>query len=248
MPFKKFEIKPLKSVSESSIVLDPVVPKPQFSLILVGRSGSGKTTTLTNLINYYVQNKVFHPDNVILFSPSIGLDKGLEEIKCTWRYDHFNEEIIDNVFEQQKALITGKEDLANNVLLIADDCISEKKFGKIGSKLEMLFYRCRHVKISLMLSVQKLNAISRGIRTNQKQLIIYRPFNGTEMDLILSEHSDKKNRSAFRNMLRDIYSSSPYAFLYIDYLQKDKNKRYSNSMKEYISVEGEDNKYNFDLI
>jgi hypothetical protein len=73
---------------------DPRLPKHEFSMALVAPKGSGKTTVLANLLNFY--KGYFH--TIIVFSPTVASD---EKWDC-------NPTLFNLGVKQQKLLVENK--------------------------------------------------------------------------------------------------------------------------------------------
>lgn len=210
--------------------LDPMLPRIPFAVALVGASGSGKTNLLLNLIDQY--KKKFRMQDVIIMSPSLGLDDKLDMIKAKWKYDNFRPDVIEAIVNQQKAIKTLEPNKVPNILIILDDCLQSRAFNHHGA-IETGFVRLRHYNISLIITSQKYSGLSRTIRLNCKCLVIFEPYNQSEFDHILDENTDKYTRLKLKNMMDDVYSQ-PYSFLMINNTERDKSKRYIDSFKRYL--------------
>ena len=218
-------------VRDTRCLIDPEFPmKTPFMTALIGKRGSGKSTLLVNLFRWFGEH--FRPQDVILISPSIHTDPAMEMIPAKYKYDSFSTSLLESVILQQKALIAENRYTAPDLLIILDDCITEKSFNA-GSVIEMLGYRGRHLKMSCIFSVQKYSALSRGIRLNCSHLIFYKVFNKSELKWILDEHSDTDSRAAFKKML-DYCWKTPYSFLFVDYWSNNDSERYRKNFDEVL--------------
>ena len=228
---KNFDV-PSKHIDKRNEGLDPMLPKIPFSICLVGASNSGKTTLLLNLLEQYSDK--FRAQDVILISPSIDLDDKLDMINCKWKYNKFNEEVIDSTVDQQKNIKKFEPNKLPNLLVILDDCLQTGAFNHHGV-IETAFVRLRHYNISLICTSQKYSGLSRTIRLNCKSLIIFEPYNMSEFDHILDENSDKYTRKKYKAMMDHVFSK-PFAFLLINNTERDKSKRYIDSFQNYLNL------------
>ena len=217
--------------------LNPMLPKLPFAISLVGASGSGKTNLLLNILEQY--NKKFRPEDIILISPSIGLDDKLKHINTPWKYDTFDPTIIESVINQQKELKKKNTKKIPNLLIILDDCLQTGAFNH-HSIIETAYVRLRHFDISLICSSQKYVGLSRTIRLNSKALILFEPYNESEFDSILDENSSKYTRLKMKKML-DLVFSRPFGFILINNSERDKTKRYIDSFQKYLNLNDFDN-------
>lgn len=209
------------------------LPQLPFSWILIGPSGTGKSNLLLNVLDQY--KKHFKEHHIILFSPSIGLDPKTSEIEAGWKYAEFRPEIIESVIEQQKQIMKKKPKKVPEILIILDDCISEPGAFNQRGVLEKLFYRCRHFHCSLLITSQKYSSLSRGIRLNAKTVSFFRPYNESEKEHILKEHSDKYTKDKFANMLEYVWGK-PYQFLQIDYTKNNPDHRYQECLHSFLNL------------
>lgn len=209
------------------------LPNIPFSWILIGPSGTGKSNMLLNVLEFY--KKHFKEHHIILFSPSLGLDPKTSEIKAGWKYADFNPAIIESVIEQQKKIMKEKPKKVPEILIIMDDCIAEPGAFNHKGVLEKLFYRCRHFHCSLLITSQKYSSLSRGIRLNSKTVSFFKPYNESEKEHILKEHSDKYSKDNMAKMLEYIWSH-PYHFAHFDYTKNDSDKKYQCCLHNFLNL------------
>ena len=140
-------------------------------------------------------------------------------------------DFLEEITNDQKKVIQkyGKK-LANEVLLIFDDCSSARKFWN-SEITKKLVFNSRHVKISLILSVQTYTSISKAIRLNNSILVLYATANEKEIQNIYQENSN----NTFKEFLKIFKSvtDTPFSFLTINY-QNDLKYRYINNFEEFI--------------
>lgn len=142
-------------------------------------------------------------------------------------------EFLKDLIKQQKHVINefGKE-IANTILLIFDDCISNKKFFNSEIVRGCLF-NSRHYKISLCLTSQSYFDIPKAIRLNSSLNLIYFTGNMNEMKAIYEENSSGMTFKDFYKIYLDTCNSKPFHFLTINY-QNDIKHRLLSGFENFI--------------
>jgi len=224
-----------------------LLPFP-FSLIFSGRSGSGKTNLLINLLtNPKMYGKYFH--YMMVFSPTAKIDdlyKSLkipdENLKTTFEPADL-EHIIKMRMEQVKKKGIDKVAQGSRLLIIFDDTIANQNFLKSKEALEM-FTLLRHYLVSVIILTQKYNKIPPAQRDNASGLFIF-PSNRNEVELMKDElcppFLDKKT---FEKVV-DYATNEKYSFLFINN-KADNEQRYRKNLTEVINLNkfrSGDNKY-----
>ena len=210
--------------------------KPPFFLAAVGARGSGKSNLIMNLFRTQFFNGQFLRRNVILFTPSLKTDPKMADLPAANKFDHYREDIIQSVVSQQQGLIDRYgRDKVSHILFVFDDCITEKAFLR-GSLIELLGYRGRHLKISCIFSVQKYSALARGIRLNCDICLFWAPYNGSELQHIVDEHSDKESKQRFLIMFKSA-TAQKYSFLFINYQTNNSENRYRRNFDTIIKCQ-----------
>ena len=141
----------------------PYIPDHPYRILIIGRSGSGKTNTLLNLINeqrdidkiYLYAKDLSEPkyEYLIKNRENAGI-KHLNDskafIECSNTMDDIYENIDDyNPTRKRKILIIFDDMIA--------DIVTNKKFQSI---IEELFIRCRKLNISVMFISRSLISLS----------------------------------------------------------------------------------------
>ena len=132
------KIKPLKTnknkIKLRPLMKDHTIPAFAESLLLVGASGSGKTTVLIRLLT----SKQFYYDYfnfIFLFSVTAKLDDTFKLLKIPDRHTFTTEDEMINGLEQiiktQKEIVETKGlDKAPKIALVFEDLTSNKKLMK----------------------------------------------------------------------------------------------------------------------
>lgn len=238
--------KPLKKTKNK---INPELPGgdgKEFMWAIIGSRGSGKSNCLLNLLTrkdmmaaQYIQGRKREKHYLFFFSPSLGVDHNLEQLNTEYKFNHYDEEIVNTIINTQKKIIDehGKA-RTPRLLLVFDDCISEGTF-KHNAWLEKLAYTGRHLKISCIFTSQRYKALPRGVRLNCTHFTIFPLNNTSEFDQIIEEHSSKHNREAFIKLF-NYCTDAPYQFCHIDY-NAPRDKRYRKNFKEYLHLPDEVN-------
>jgi len=173
-------------------------PKSNFLYLVVGSVGSGKTTVALRLLKIPKEEggfrKVYH--RIYVVSPTAKYDDKWDRLinevdddgnyyqECT---DETIGEIIEKIEtynEECKEKHKGKK--TPNHLVIIDDCVdafSKKK----KSKLDKLVLTLRHLKTTVFIMSQKLNAIPTLIRAQARCITFFPTINRREEHTFYNE-------------------------------------------------------------
>ena len=139
--------------------------------------------------------------------------------------------LLERIMKEQEQIIKNYgKDIADNVLIIYDDCAALKRFFNSEVFVEMLF-NSRHYKISTIITSQSYFKIPKPIRENASGLLLFNTGNKKELKLIYEENNGDLSDDEFLQMFKDVCVD--YNFLYINY-QNDSKHRYENCFEEFI--------------
>ena len=220
---------------EDMSIPDPL-PKKSFSMLIVGKPGTGKTNLLLNLITK--QGKAFNKkfDKVFIFSPSLGTIKGddpFELIPDNQKYSEATFDNIDNFLEQIA-------DTGEKVLLILDDVVADirgKGKGEIENKLEKIFFNRRHLcgaggSCSVIATSQTYNKISPKLRKSASQFILFENRQKAEQKSIFQEIILIPEKEYF-DVMKYVYNKK-HNFMYIDTTRSQDDMIHKNFNKLVI--------------
>ena len=153
----------------------PYIPNHPYRIIIIGRSGSGKTNALINLINeqndiekiYFYARDLSEPKHEYLVKTREDagikhLDNSNAFIKCSNTMDDVYQNINDfNSIRKRKKLIVFDDMIA--------DIMGNKKFQAI---IKELFIRCRKLNISLVFITQSYFSVPKDVRLNSTHYLI----------------------------------------------------------------------------
>ena len=186
--------------------------------MIIGGSGSGKTSTLLDLIN-----KQGDIDKIYLYAKDLNEPKyeyliknhkntGIKHlndpnafIECSNTMDDVYENINDyNPIRKRKKLIVFDDMIA--------DIMTNKKFQAI---IKELFIRCRKLNISLVFITQSYFSVPKDVRLNSTHYLIMKINNRKELQNIAINHSADIDYNNFVKIYRE-RKRKPYSFLTID--------------------------------
>ena len=200
--------------------------------LIVGLSGSGKTSLIYNLLNGTKQNNLYNNifNSVYYITPSDTVDLNLDPEKVIILDDSDDissilEEIIDD--EKDK----GSEEEPHHVAVFLDDCINYLSTQKSSMKVfRKLIMNGRHVlgnnsSVATFLVSQKVRSIPLVIRSQANAIYF---FNSTkaEKEVVSDEYMplDKKPSQKIMDYIFD----TPYNFLYINLNLPIKKRLFKN--------------------
>ena len=223
-PKSKYEITKLETdkhkIPLRKSMKDGIIPRFPFSMLISGRSGSGKTNTLLNLLTrpeFY--GNYFH--YTCVFSPTAGAGDDMYDILKLPKENiknEFSEDDLNQLIESRKKMILDKgiEWVSKNsrVLIILDDIIANTHFLNSPEALKM-FALLRHYLCSVIVLTQSYKKIPRSLRLNVNATIIF-PATQSEVEILLDEITPAglKKRD-FERVIADA-TDEQYSFLYIN--------------------------------
>lgn len=196
-----------------------------FSMLVCGSSGSGKTMLLKDLIQ--VMKKNYDYFVVIAASMNFSGDyKQFEDDNEDKKFIFFNEyssEILREIMDTQADIIVryGKQ-RTPKVIVIMDDIMEHIKQRSI---IEQLYFKGRHLNISPIVLVQKLKGISTILRVNTRYAVFFRAGNSAEIDAFLDAYAGKRQRNKLEEILHEHFKE-PYTFLFADFKTQKFEDRY----------------------
>lgn len=174
-------------------------PKSHFLYMIIGGIGSGKTTTALRLLKIPKEDggyrKAFH--RIYVVSPTAKYDDKWDRLihevdhdgnyytECT---DESIGEIIDKIeeFNEEWKLNPDHKGKQPSSLVVIDDCVDSFTNRK-KSKLDKLILTLRHLKTTVFLMSQKLNAIPTLIRAQARCITFFPTINRREEQTLYNE-------------------------------------------------------------
>jgi hypothetical protein len=215
-PNLNLKIKDL-TIKDKSFKIHDDIPEVPFNLCCYGKSASGKTNLIINLLLFY--KKVFK-NRVIIFTKSRnGSLYSLEEkigAKIFNSLYNENGNIIEEVLEFQRTRKEENEKL-KNILILFDDWITDESFNRKRNVYDKLYSMARHFNISVITTSQQYTLLPSSIRRLSWYDIIFKISNQSERKTMIYEECSAidKNEKEFEEIYNDCVKE-PFSFIYID--------------------------------
>ena len=188
--------------------------------LIIGLSGSGKTSLIYNLLNGTQQNNlynnVFH--SVYYITPSDTVDLNIDPDKVIILDDDDNiANILEDIIENEKD--KGTDDESHHVAIFMDDAVNFLSTQKDSMRaFRKLIMNGRHIlghnsSVATFLVSQKVRSIPLSIRSQANSIYF---FNSTKAEKAVVQEEflplDKQPSQKIMNYIFDI----PYNFLFIN--------------------------------
>jgi len=219
---------------------DGIMPRFPFSMMISGRSGSGKTNCLINILtNPHLLKDYFH--FTVVFSPTAGkYDDSYKSLNLppeNFKTD-FGPDDLNALIESRKTLIDKKgiEWVVKNsrVLVIMDDVIASRDFLNSPEALKM-FALLRHYQVSIIILMQSYNKLPRALRINSNATIVF-PSTQSEVEVLLDEITPAGLQKKQFQKVIEYCTEGRYDFLYINN-HGETGKRIRKNLDEVIDLE-----------
>lgn len=222
-----------------------IIPSHPSSTMLIGGSGSGKTTCLLYMIKHLMKDcdgdRFFTAENTYLFSFSGKSDPSFAHLGLDEDTNIFSEDLIDNldmvIDEQREEVEAIGLKNAKIKLLIFEDVTGSKKF--INSKnFTKSWIGLRHIGVSVISCSHKYSAISRVCRLSCSNIMIF-PSQTTEKDRLRDDHGPPSlNKKNFNELVE--YAWTPEddferPFLYIN-MKKPFSTRFRKGFHQVLEI------------
>jgi hypothetical protein len=234
---KKYKILKMKDVSDRHITKKEAIFDLPMRLLIVGKSGDGKSGFLGNLLlrdEFY--KKDFLGDNIFIFSGSVNGDKklntmiteldipetnvfsGYSEEELDAVYEHLQEQFNENVDEK----ITDKTQL--NSLIIMDDLAYNNSFKDSGKNdmVRKVYMNGRKYNISIIILSQKYTSVSTSVRENITGLILGKSSN-KQLDVVATDHNYLRGKNSTKTFIDMVHKTTdtPYSKFIINFSNKN---------------------------
>lgn len=234
IPTKKANLPQTQFMSEN------VINRYPSMLLIVGRSGSGKSTVCTYICTSpeFYGGKFFH--KIYLFSPTGNKDDLVEHLKLP--RDHIitnpTDEKLNELLDAQDELINRKgiEWTGRNsrVLFIFDDIISHQKFLK-GDAMLRLAAMGRHSLASSIILAQSYTRVPRAVRLQANGIILF-PSSNTEIKLLCDDYCPPHmNKRDFEGLI-EYATKEEHSFLYINQMCPDPREKFRKKFDTILAL------------
>jgi GTPase SAR1 family protein len=218
-----------------------IIKDKPFCMSIAAPRGSGKSFLINKWLDHTFTKDY---DYIFILNPSAYLNHDYDKVKKTenvYIISDFSKDVIselfDRMYEVKEACIRREEDIklgheviplhCPRTLLILDDCIDSNVFSFRGT-VDKIAERGRHVNLSVIISSQRISAISRSIRINSDIFIIFCPYQAHEFEQYVEQFVFRDQRKSIYEQMRCIFDV-PYQFLFIDNLEKNMRKKLKTS-------------------
>lgn len=238
------EIKALKTkksdLPQSSYMEAEIINKFPSLTVCIGRSGSGKSNVVANMLTKKEFMKDFF-DEIYLFSPTAKSDDLVEHLKL--KDDHIIEkldetaitklnQIVDKNTEKIKKDGIAKTAKNSKILIICDDCISERVFIK-SNILSRLATAGRHSLISTIICSQSYTKVPRVIRLQCQGLIVF-PSSNDEIELLCEDLCPPGvSKKEFLDIIK-FATDERYSFLFVNHHSSNPKDKFRKRFAEII--------------
>lgn len=201
-----------------------------FSMVCTGASGSGKTTTVMNMIFKFLEF-----DRLMVFAKNPQQDiydeikQRMEEISDS--SDHLE---LDDIYSFSSSLndIPNVEDIDTSVgvtVMLIDDFVLDPNLDKAIE----YFIRGRHAKVIPIFLSQSYNKTPILIRQNARILLVWRNNRGRDISYLYADAGGNMEKDTFKKMFNE--ATNGYNFLYIDNFQETE-KRFRKNFDQPLTI------------
>jgi len=230
LPTEKSKIKQ-KPLMEKNII-----PRHPSRVIFNGKSGSGKTNLLINLMIKPDMYKSYF-DEVYLISPTANKGDDLPkflELDEKHIFTDLDPEIVERILSDQMQKVEEKGIAKSpKVCVILDDIQSSPSFMR-SNPFTQLFIAGRHYNLSVFVCCQQWNRLPRVCRLQASNIFFF-PSSLSEVEVLCNEFCPPNmSKSQFKQMIK-YATNEAYQFLHINMFTHFK-ERYRKNLNELLEL------------
>ena len=200
----------------------------------------GKTFLLKRLLRSQFLQQT---DYLVVFSPTCKMSGDWVEFpenadpkrgKVIQYFEDENEfiKIFKEIIESQKKLLDKhRKSEIPHVFIVLDDCLGTKIL-RLGGPVDSFSVKSRHYNVSMAVLAQKITAIPRTLRLNQRYFFMFNSANFSELERFITEYCPAKYKKTVLDALEEIYNVD-YNFILVD--------NFERALKNRLWLNGEDN-------
>ena len=233
----QFAIEKLTGTKEAAVRLNPALPGIPHTILSVGRTRSGKTTTAVQMYSskkFPFKAAFGNGKRVWLLSPTHHVQEDLWDrlnIPGKQRVNDYSEQVLQNIIRKAEA-DPNRPRLPR--LILMDDVVASLPQRRQNNLIRILVYG-RHLNISCNCLVRRWSSgLSHTSKTNFTSYFVW-PQNRSEEDSIYKLVAGDIPRELFRRMCKASWQTK-YAFLNIDVTQDELDGRYGVSFLKKFRI------------
>lgn len=219
-----YEIRPIETKKNNiplrQAMVDGVIARFPSSTCISGRSGSGKTQLLLNMLtNPHLLGGYFH--YIIVYSPTANTyDDTYKILKLPPEnfVQEFGKKELEDLIEARKKLIESKGidwvSKHSRVCIILDDVIANRGFLQSQTALK-LFALLRHYLCSIFILIQSYTKLPRALRLNCNSTYVF-PSSQSEVEILIDEVTPAGMKKRDFEKVIDYCTGDRYSFLSIN--------------------------------
>jgi len=222
---KPLEMLKVRDKADSYVTHKKNIPDVPFRLLLIAKSGQGKSSCALNLIlrdNFY--NKDFHGENIFVVSGSLKNDNKLrqlvisKEIPTSNQMLEYDEDKLEAIYEFiTDVYLTHEEDKKKppHFLLFLDDMSFGGNLRKrMNGVMSKIFCNGRHINLSVILTSQRYSDLLTTCRENASAMFVW-SCSDRQLKTIADDVNILDDRRQFRKLFRD--NTKGRDFFVVDY-------------------------------
>jgi energy-coupling factor transporter ATP-binding protein EcfA2 len=215
-----------------------VIPKFPSMMLLVGKSGSGKSNLLVGLCKDPALMGNFY-DEIYFISPTADVDDLVEHLKLKKEnvWSDLDEAVKDlGILMDNQAHDVERYGIAKTpkVLVVVDDCIGNKAFMK-SDILTKLAIHGRHNLMSSIICTQSYTKVPRAIRLQAAGLALF-PSSQNEVKLLIEDYCPANHSKKSFEKIVKFATDEPHQFLFIQNHCKKMKERYRKNLGLIIDL------------
>lgn len=204
-----------------------------FFMAMIGARRSGKSTLMKTLLANDLKER-FDEENIFIFCPSIDLNDDFEGLNKARKFSEPDEAVIYAIMDEQLHNIkTYGKKRTPEVLVIFDDC-ADNRIIQFGGAIDKLAVRGRHYKICVIVSSQRLSALSRTARLNSDYFLVFSPYNLSETEALLEQYVLKQDRKRYMKAFQE-YWNTEYSYILVDNSERAQKKKIKLGFNEILT-------------